>query len=316
MGIRFKNTKAFLKKIRISSFNNISLFEILSIYFHGITRGSLGVRAAAASWSIFMSMFPFMIFFLLFISYLPYYEEIQHLIYDFLLKKLLPPHIFTVVNTYMNDRFNLVNNQLNRPNTLLLVFSVLLFIFLSSNGIRSLIRGFKSINHKEPIEFKGVRSFVLSIFIVLFFSVFLFLSLLLIYVTEFVFRLFQHSISFNAFEYRIIINLLNFFLSLFIFFIGICFLYYLGRTTKISFRGVMPGAFLTTVLFTLTTYLFGYYIANFTRFNVLYGSIGSVLMIMLWVNISVTFTLAGYELNIALQKAKYKNSSQAEIKNL
>ncbi len=285
--------------------NHISLYKILEIYIQGITKGAIGVRAAAASWSIFMSMFPFLVFFLLFISYLPYYEEIQQLIFNFLLKKLLPSDILTIIQNYMNDRIVLVNNNLNRPNTFLLIFSILLFIFLSSNGVRSLIRGFKSVNNQEPLEFKGMKSFFLSIFIVLFFSIFLFTSLVLLYVTEIIFRFFEHSLPFNIPEYRLIINILNFILSLFIFFIGICFLYYFGRTAKISFRGVMPGALLTTMLFTLTTSCFGFYIANFTRFNVLYGSIGSILIVMLWINISVVFTLIGYELNIALRKAKY-----------
>ncbi|MDR2122896.1 MAG: YihY/virulence factor BrkB family protein [Flavobacteriaceae bacterium] len=302
-----------MKKTSVPMLNRISLYKILQIYIQGITKGTLGARAAAASWSIFMSLFPFLIFFLLFISYMPYYEEIQQLIYDYILKKSLPPNIFEIVNGYMNERILLVNNQLNRPSVFLFVFSAVLFIILSSNGIRSLIKGFKSINH-EPIEFKGPKSFILSIFIVLFFSIFLFFSLLLVYVTEIIFRFFQASFSFNIYEYRFLINSLNFVLSSFMFFIGICFLYYFGRTTKISFRGVMPGALLTTFLFSLSTYFFGYYITNFTRFNVLYGSIGSVLIVMIWVNLSVTFILIGYELNVALKKAKYSQLQAADNK--
>lgn len=208
----------------------------------------------------------------------------------------------------MNARVDLVNNDLYRPNIFLFIFSILLFILLSSNGIRSLIRGFKSINNQEPIEFKGFKSFLVSIFIVLFFAIFLFFSLLLVYITEVIFRVFQASLPLNIDEYRLVINIFNFILSIFIFFIGTCFLYYFGRTTKFSFKEIMPGALLTTILFSLTTCFFGYYIANFTRFNILYGSIGSVIIVMVWVNISVILTLIGYELNIALRRAKYSNS--------
>ncbi|TWP26170.1 YihY/virulence factor BrkB family protein [Apibacter muscae] len=303
-----ESVKQYLKRIKISSINGISLYEILQIYFQGITKGAIGYRAAAASWNVFMSFFPFLIFFLLLISYLPYYDEIQHLIYDFLLKKLLPPNIFDIVNGYMNDRILLVNNHLNRPNIYLLLLSVLLFIILSSNGIRSLITGFKSVNNHDPIEFKGFRSFFLSIFIILFFSIFLIVSLLLFYVSEIVLRLFQYSISFNIIEFRTIINIFNYIISSIIFFFGTCFLYYWGRTARLKFKEVIPGALLTTLLFPICTYIFGYYITHFTRFNVLYGSIGSMLMLMIWVNLSVTFILIGYELNIAIRKAKFNRS--------
>lgn len=309
--INIKHIKKYLQKKKIASLNNISIYEILQIYIQGITKGAIGIRAAAASWSLFMSLFPFLILFLLFISRMPYYEEILQIIYNFLLKKLLPTNIFEIVNNYMNKRIDLVNNNLKQPNLLLLIFSIFLFIILSSKGVRSLIRGFKSINNHEPIEFKGFKSFLLSIFIVLFFTIFLFLSLLLIYITEIIFRVFQDSLPLNISEYRLAINILNFILSIFIFFIGICFLYYWGRTAKFSFKEVMPGAFLTTILFSLTTYFFGYYITYFTRFNFLYGSIGSVLIIMIWINLSVMLTLIGYEFNIALRRAKYSISENS-----
>jgi membrane protein len=299
--------KSRLESVKIPILNHISLYKILEIYVQGLAKGALGVRAATASWYIFVSIFPFLIFFLTFISYLPYYKELQQLIYDFLLVKLLPPNIFEQVHSYMDDRIVLVNHHINSSNTFLFIISTLMFLYSSAKGVNFLIKGFKSVNNHEPIEHKGIRAIFLDIFIVLFFSVFLFVALILVYVTEIIFRFFQDSFSFDTDSFRLIINTFNFVLSFVIFFIGLCFLYYFGRTARLSFRGVMLGALLTTFLFSITTYFFGYFMANFTRYNVLYGSIGSVIIIMIWINLSVTFTLIGYELNIALKKAKSEN---------
>jgi len=300
--------KSWLESVKIPFFNRISLYKVLEIYIHGIGKGALGVRSAAASWHIFMSIFPFLIFFLIFMSHLPYYKELQQLIYDFLLAKLLPSNIFDLVNDYMNTQIVMITQHLNNPNTFFFIVSVLMFLYPATRGVNFLIRGFMSVNNHYPIEHKGIKSIFLDIFIVLFFSVFLFTALVLVYVTEIIFRFFQDSFSFDTLVFRHIINTLNIVLSFVVFFLGLCFLYYFGRTARLSFRGVMPGALLTTVLFSITTYFFGYFMANFTRYNMLYGSIGSVIIIMIWINLSVVLTIVGYELNITLKKAKSENN--------
>ena len=66
----------------------------------------------------------------------------------------------------------------------------------------------------------------------------------------------------------------------------------------------MPGALLTTVLFMLVTYLFAIFLKNFARYNVLYGSIGTMIALMVWVNLNIIIILLGNELNLSVRKMK------------
>ena len=77
----------------------------------------------------------------------------------------------------------------------------------------------------------------------------------------------------------------------------------------------MPGAILTTSLFILLTYFFAIYVKNFARYNVLYGSIGSIILVMVWVNINVILMLLGNELNIAIKKVRVEKMMADEKYN-
>lgn len=284
--------------------NEISVYKFFKIFFSGISKGAFDVRASSASWHLFMSVFPFTIFLLLLIKYLPYSDKLQELIYQVILNRVLPSNLFESGEQYIKERSVLVFSNFEKSNIILLILSVLLFVFLSAKGIRALIIGFRSINNDRSMKQKGVQSFKIPLLLTLFYAFFIVLSLIVTYINQIVFRYFNTSFSFNVQNLKQFLGITNFVLSLIITFFGICFLYYFGRTTQLSFKEVMPGAAMTTILFTLISSIFVYYIKHFTRFNALYGSIGSILIVMIWININVTFVLLGYELNVALKKAR------------
>jgi membrane protein len=83
-------------------------------------------------------------------------------------------------------------------------------------------------------------------------------------------------------------------------------LYYYGTKEGKSSRFFSIGAFLTTFLFIVTTYLFGVYINNFSNYNELYGSIGALLILLFYIWINANLLLLGFELNISIQRLKEK----------
>jgi membrane protein len=88
----------------------------------------------------------------------------------------------------------------------------------------------------------------------------------------------------------------------------------LGTVRIARFRQAIPGAILTTVLFVVTTYGFAIYVKNIARYNVLYGSIGSMILLMVWVNVNVYLLLFGNELNMALRKLRIEKLLSDELK--
>jgi membrane protein len=86
----------------------------------------------------------------------------------------------------------------------------------------------------------------------------------------------------------------------------IAILYYFGIKKGKNNRFFSIGASVTTMLFVLTTYLFGVYITNFSNYNELYGSIGALLILMLYIWINSNLLLLGFELNATLKTLRLK----------
>jgi len=95
-------------------------------------------------------------------------------------------------------------------------------------------------------------------------------------------------------------------------YITIATLYYFGIKEGRSNRFFSPGALMTTVLFMLTTFLFGIYIDNFSNYNELYGSIGALLIMMLYIWMNSNLLLLGFELNAALQKLRINQNPNTD----
>ena len=97
------------------------------------------------------------------------------------------------------------------------------------------------------------------------------------------------------------------------YFILLTLFYWLGTVKITRFRQAIPGAILTTVLFVVTTYIFAIYVKDIARYNVLYGSIGSMILLMVWVNVNVYLLLFGNELNMAIRKLRIEKLLSDEI---
>jgi membrane protein len=90
----------------------------------------------------------------------------------------------------------------------------------------------------------------------------------------------------------------------------ISFNYYFGPKSKKGFKFLSPGSILATILAILTSLLFAYYVNNFANYNKLYGSIGTLIVIMLWIYINALILLLGFDLNASIQSAKKKHSKR------
>ena len=87
-------------------------------------------------------------------------------------------------------------------------------------------------------------------------------------------------------------------------YIIISMLYYFGTIEGRKIRFFSPGALMTILLFLFTTYGFGVYIENFSNYNQLYGSIGALLIFLLYIWINSNILLLGFELNATLFRFK------------
>ncbi len=281
-----------LDKIYIP-FLGISLWQMFRVYGEGIFKMQIGRSAASISWSFFLSLFPFILFLLSLLPYLPHYDKLQFYIFEVLMVNILPEHIQKDVTGYIQ---NFIIPNMENISNITIVFAMIFAV----NGTHSLINGF---NMNTDQQRGTVKEYLVAFVITIAFVILIIASLLGIYYSEVVLKLFTPEINISWFVNNLsrIIGFISF--PVF-YFILLALFYWVGCLKITTFKQAVPGAVLTTVLFVLSVYIFAIYVRDFARYNVLYGSIGSIILVMVWVNLNIILILLGNELNITIKKVR------------
>lgn len=305
MGIKtplfIKKIHTFLDGIHIP-FLGISLWKMFEIYGKGIFQIQLGRQAASISWSFFLSLFPFLLFTLSLLPYLPHYDKLQFYVFEILMRNIFPAHMQNDVSDYIQT--SIIPNLKNFSN-----ITIVFALIFATNGAHSLINGF---NLNTELKRTFVKEYLVSFAITLAFIIVILFSLLGIYYSEIVLKLFtpRYNISWFAENFSIIIGYVSF---PFFYFILLMLFYWVGCLKITTIKQAIPGAILTTFLFVLITFIFAFYVKKFARYNVLYGSIGSIILVMVWVNMNIILVLLGNELNIAIKKVRVEKLMSEEL---
>ena len=277
----------FFKKIKLSGLYGFSLYELFNLYFIGIIKGAISTRASSISFSFFMAFFPFILFVLNLIPYFPIDNFDQ--VFLSLMESLLPNES----SSFFHDIFIDINS--NKRSGLLsttLIFSIILI----GNGVNAVFEGFTDSYH---VQFSRnlFKQYLYAILV----------GLILVVVVLFA--------TFSSVLFNFLINQSNSFISFLIFYIKYIFLiiialisfsslYYFGTIQGKNLKFISPGSIMTTILLFLSTYLFRLYIDNFSNYNELYGSIGALIIMMLFIWINSISLLLGFELNVVIYKLK------------
>lgn len=286
----------FCKKIKLPRFEGLSIYDLLELYIIGVVKGALTTRASAIAFSFFTAIFPFLLFVLIVIPYIP----IDGFKMEFLafLESFLPPQ---TSDFFFSNIFGNIE-QSERGGLLSSVF--VLSILLMANGVNAVFSGFESSYH-EQLSRNIFKQYMYAL------GVALILGLLLI-ITVAVYGFFQIYIIGNLEDYGVfnhnnaqfwIITAKYLFFVIMVY-LGTATLYYFGTREGKNTSFFSVGAWLTTLLIILTSYLFGVYIENFSKYNELYGSIGALLILMFYLWLNSNILLLGYELNASLNKLR------------
>ncbi len=288
----------FGKKIKVPGLEGTSLYDVLEMYVIGIVQGALTTRAGGIAFSFFMAIFPFMLFILTLIPYIPI-DDFPNGLFGFI-KDILPPKTFEAVNVVLGD---IINNQYGG----LLSFGFLLSIFLMTNGINAIFSGFEYSYHVKELR-NVFRSYFVSLGVSLLTSFFLIVTITLVILYEVALTKIDDigwidTGDLNLFYYgRALLFLLTIFTI-------VALLFRYGTKQGKQIRFFSAGAVLTTILSLFSFYLFGIYVLKFAKYNELYGSIGTLLILMLFVWLNAIILLLGFELNASLYSLKQQNKN-------
>ena len=287
----------FMKSIKLPGLTGLSLYDLLEMYILGIIHGALTIRASAIAFSFFMAIFPFLLFILILIPYIPI-DGFQN---DFLsvLNTTLPP---TTSDFFNNNIFDNINNQ-STGGLLSSVFIV--SMFLMANGVNAIFSGFQNSYHQQ-LNRNFINQYIHAIGVSLLLVVILLLTIAgLGFIEIYVVHPIYENLDFLDSSSELVwLNILKFLFFSLMIYIGISVLYYFGKSKleRSSFYSI--GALLTMILFILNSFLFSVYIDNFSSYNQLYGSIGALVVLMFYLWLNAIILILGFELNTSLKKLK------------
>ena len=285
------------KSIQLPGLEGLSLYDLFEMYILGIINGALSIRASAVAYSFFMAIFPFLLFIIILIPYIPI-ESFQSEFLVFL-DASLPPNTSDFFNQNIFENIN--KNSSGGLLSSLFIVSMLLM----SNGVNAVFSGFENSYHKKlnrNFINQYLHAFVVSIILVLILILTLAgVGFLEIYVVHPIYQSLNISDTVSELEW---INALKYLFFILMIYLGTAVLYFFGTKDGRLSRFFSIGALLTTFLVLLNSYLFGIYIENFSTYNQLYGSIGALLILLFYFWLNAIILLLGFELNASLQRLK------------
>lgn len=289
--------RVFVKKSKkwlLPGFEGVPLYQVMRFFWNQLKVSNLTERASAISFNFIMSVPPTCLFIFTLIPTLPFVSKrnLKRQIH-FLIDDVLPSKV------HDHTLENFVNSFIDVSRVGLISFSFILSLFFASNAIMGVMRSFSK-DYAGFEKRKGLRKRWVAIKLtVLLFALFLACLLLLIS---------QNSIlSWIGIQSRmikqIIINGRWIFIILLIFY-SYGFVYKYAPPNQKRWKLLSPGVLVATFLSILSTIAFSAFVDNFGRYNVLYGSIGTIIVIMSLIFINSLVVLIGFEFNVSIQSVK------------
>ena len=298
----------FLKKIKLPALEGLTLYYFLRLYGKGIIKGAVTSRASAIAFSFFTAIFPFLLFIIILIPYIP----VAGFEYEFkgFLNSVLPPQT--------SDFFfeNIFQNIYKKEKGSLLSSVFLLSIVLMANGISALFAGFESSYHQQLTR-SVVRQYLYSMFVALILTFLLIITIAVIgYFQIYVINSVLYYMDIQGYEtYEeglLMVAIAKYIFFIFMVYIATATLYYFGTREGKDSKFFSAGALLTTILIIVFSYLFGIYVTYFSTYNELYGSIGALLILLFYLWLNSNILLLGFELNATIRLLKKYNTQKKD----
>ncbi len=287
-----KRVIKFLQSIYLWD-TTVSLYHVLKILWKKIITFDIDQRAASVSYSFLLAVFPGVIFLFTLIPFVPI-DNLDILIMNFL-RDAMPQGIY-------ENTSNTIQDIVSRRRSDVLSFGFFFTVFAATNGMMALMRAFNM-----ALQVREKRSYLKARFIALFLTLLLIVVLIsailvLIVGTIIIDFLFSRGLLNENFNFYLL-QIVRYGGIFLIFYLGICAIYYFAPAVHKRLKFFNFGALISSVLGILVTNLFSFYLANFNSYNKLYGSIGTLIALMVWIYLVALILILGFEINISVRDA-------------
>ncbi|ENQ3107613.1 membrane protein [Bacillus sp. 491mf] len=274
--------KAFLQKARTHH-----VFTFGKDLYDRTMRDDVAGLAAQLAYFFLLSLFPALVFLITLLGYIPIQTE------DVLafLKDYAPEDAMSLIEGN-------VHAIVNKQNGGLLSFGLLAMLWFASNGVNAVMKAFN-----RAYDINETRSFITTRAL----SIVLTLAVIFMIVFALILPVFGQLIGAAIFkilglseEFTFVWSIVRLLLSFLVLFGLFCFLYKFAPNRHVKRREVVTGAIFATIGWIVVSYSFAYYVDNFGNYATTYGSLGGIIILILWFYLTGWVILLGGEINALL----------------
>ena len=305
----YRYTSRKSKSIFLPGFQGLPLYDVIVFFKSQVKKVGLNERARSIAFSFLLAIPAATIFICTLIPYLPVSKKLTSQLLA-LTKEITPnQNTYTLVSNFLTD-------FLTKPRGGLLSFGLVVALYYASNAVIDLMRSF---NRSLPTHFKRNffenRLVAIQLTLVM---IFLLIGCIVILVTQnellnYFFRIFHvHKSSMKG-----LVKSLRWIVIIPLFYLTIAFIYKHAPAIKEKWPLISPGTTLATILMILLTFVFSFWVNKFGTYNKVYGSIGTILILMIVVYFNALILLIGFELNVSIHslQEKARQRKKPELKS-
>jgi membrane protein len=280
------------KTTTLPGFSGIPIYQVVSFFIRQVQTIGMTERASAIAFNFVMAIPPATIFLFTLIPYLPITQSLQQELYK-LIKDIIPGERNNAV------LINFLKDFINNPRNGLLSIGFILSLYFSSNAMMGIMRSFDKnyAGFKKRSNWQR-RKAALRLTVLLY--VFVMASLVALIAREVVLE----WLGIENASLRTLLSNLRWSVIFLLFFGCISSIYKLAPSVHKKWKLINPGSIVATSLMLITSGALSWWVANFSNYNQLYGSISTVLIIMILIFINSLILLIGFELNVSIYSLK------------
>jgi membrane protein len=282
------------KVLILPGFSPLPFYTVASFFLQEIGKDELINKASSLSYNFMLAIFPAIIFLFTLIPYVPidnFQDQLMSLI-----ALILPAEAYAAVNTTLID---IVKNQ----NSGLLSFGFVFALIFATNGVHTLMVAFNKSSLISETR-SWLRQRLVAVFLTVLISFALIFGLVIMTIGEYIIDFLKSELRFKDSIWLYLLNLGRWLILIIIYFVTIASLYRYGPANARKWKFFSAGSWMATILAILTFWGFSYYINNFGTYNKLYGSIGTLIVLMIWLYLNSLIILVGFELNASIDLSK------------
>jgi membrane protein len=294
------NDREKINKLVLPGFDGIPISQVITFVIKGFRKGVLVTRASSIAFNLLLALLPASIFLFTLIPFVPIPNFQQELIKLF--ENILPSNAFNFLETTIID-------IVTHKSKGLLIIMFLATIVFSTNGIHAVIHAFVVSAHSfQTRSWVNQRKISVVLLLIVIFMIST-AGFLVIFGKLALNRLVALHIIKRHFMF-IFLSFLRWVVVALLLFMAISSLYYFAPAKKTGFKYFSPGSTLATFLFILTSLGFSAYVNNFGQYNKLYGSVGTLMVILIWLYLNSIAILIGFELNVSILAARTEDEER------